>query len=478
MQPSVLEYLLGIAVSSLSGSMVVTGSSSAVTFPMKKTMLEKWGDIDTGADGLKVTYPVRAIDRALISGEGTLRQLGTYGYDVTPATAGGISTVYGNNFKKIEWAVSSTAYVILGKNAGEVVLNRLGVEMEDGSGPTVDLICRIILLDGSVITATKTLKCYDRSARVGDFVFHDGTYSDENDGSKTCIGACFYSNKETGLRLMVSAQIPTNGNSSHWGLYPDNSSGVQNVQLESGYDVYDTPMVNNTTHGILKTEQGGQDYYISDATYRDESENGVDGFRVPKAGSSADTLGLVTLKEDFHQWKTGDKIPYGLYYTLQLIDHRDRILTELGLDIPAAGGEETEAQNLETLIQKIIAQNGADKYDQFYYPAASRCHAYEPLITRAGDVLADKFKAGNWWLASPGELNRIYWHHSKGYDGAEHAIFTKAYKAGVFAQHYAGSQWTSLEVSRSFAWYVNFGNGYTYLNFKCNACGVRPVAAF
>ena len=478
-QPSVLEYLLGIAVSSLSGSMVVTGSSSAVTFPMKKAMLEKWGDIDTGADGLKVTYPVRSIDRALISGEGTLRQLGSYDYDVTPATAGGISTVYGNNFKKIEWAVSSTAYVILGKNAGEVVLNRLGVEMEDGSGPTVDLICRITLLDGSVITATKTLKCYDRSARVGDFVFHDGTYSDENDGSKTCIGACFYTNKETGLRLMVSAQIPTNGNSSHWGLYPDGSNGVTDVQLESGYDVYDTPMVNNTTNGIVKTEMGGQDYYLTDATYRDESENGVDGFRVLKAGSAHDTLGVITLKEDFHQWKTGDKIPYGLYYTLQIIDHRDRILTELGLDIPAAGGEETEAQNLETLIQKIIAQNGgADKYDQFYYPAASRCHAYEPLITRAGDVLADKFKAGNWWLASPGELCRIYWYHSKGYDGADHAIFTKAYKAGVFAQHYAGYQWTSLEISRLSAWYVNCGSGYTNNHNKYNTFGVRPVAAF
>ena len=42
----------------------------------------------------------------------------------------------------------------------------------------------------------------------------------------------------------------------------------------------------------------------------------------------------------------------------------------------------------------------------------------------------------------------------------------------------AGNQWTSLENSRSNAWYVNFGNGNTNNLNKYYACGVRPVAAF
>ena len=42
----------------------------------------------------------------------------------------------------------------------------------------------------------------------------------------------------------------------------------------------------------------------------------------------------------------------------------------------------------------------------------------------------------------------------------------------------AGNQWTSLENSRSYAWYVYFGDGYTVNNIKYSACGVRPVAAF
>ena len=476
-QPSVLSYLLSIASPRVTGSMTVSGSGTSVTFAMKLAMLQKWGAVDTGADGLLITYPTRAVERALIGGEGTLRQTGTYSYTVSPATSGGITTAYGNNFKNIIWSISANSYASATPD-GKVTVSQVGKELDDGSGPTATLYCEIVLLDNTSVIASKVLKLYDRSARVGDFVFADGTYSDENDGSKTCVGACFFVDKKTGLRLMTSAQTPAKAASTHWGLYPDNSNGVQDVQLESGYDAYDTPMVNNTTQGILKTNLGGSDNYITDATYRDESDAGVDGFRVLKAGSAQDTLGLVTLKEDFHRWKTGDSIPYGLYYTLMIIDHRDRVLSEVGLDIPAASSTETVAENLESLIERVILQNGADKYDQFYYPAASRCHAYEPFITRAGEVLADKFKAGNWWLASPGELARVYWYHSKGYEGAEHAIFTKPYKAGVFAQLGTGYQWTSLEYSRSVAWYVGFGNGVTYNNNKFLTFGVRPVAAF
>ena len=481
-QPAVLEYLLGVATSSLSGSMTVSGGSSAVTFPMKRAMLEKWGDIDTGASGLKVVYPIRAIEKALITGEGTLRRLGLYQYDVTPATSGGIATAYGNNFTKIEWSVTTAAYTtVTDPSKGSVLLHQLGVEMADGTGPTSTLSCRITLIDGSAVIATKILKCYDRSARVGDFVFHDGSYDSEDDTSKELMGVCFFVDKTTGLRLLVGKE---NLKSGTYGLFPyldgiDNDTyAVADIVLESGYNAYDTPMPNNTTLGIVATEQGGRDYYISDETYRDESENGVDGFRVLRAGSAHDTLGVFQLTADLMQYRKGDKVPYGLYETLMLINHRDTVLSELGMDIPAASGDKTQAEHLEELIADIVATAGANKYEQFYYPAASRCHAYQPTTNKEGAVIADQFKQGKWFLPSPGELARIYWYHSKGYEGAEHAIFTAAAKSGRFAKLTAGYHWTALEYSQRSAWYVSFGDGNTGIPNKYYSYIVRPVAAF
>ena len=483
MQASVLEWLANIASSTVTGSIQVSGTTSAVTFEMKIRMLEKWGNVDTGADGLLVTYPLREVTNALIFGPDILRSIGNYDFGVKPATAGGVSTTYGNNFTGISWEISSNIYASVDPDSGLVSLKALGNELEDGSGPTATLTCRIHLLDGSTVTAQKILKLYNRSARVGDMVFADGDWSDEYDGTRTVIGVCFFVDKTTGLRLMVSTKNAPK-TYSIWGLFPahadvSESYEVPDVVLESGYDAYDTPMANNTTQGILATAEGGSTSYISDATYRDESENGVDGFRVMPAGSAQDTLGYFTLKQDFHGWKTGDRIPYGLYYTLILIDHRDTVLSELGLDIPAASATETEAENLEALIDKIMLENnGESKYSQFYFPAASRAHAYEPTVTRAGETLADRFKAGNWWLPSAGELARLYWYHSKGYDGADFAIFTKAVVAGVFSRFTAGSHWSSLGDSRFVAWYVSFGSGGTGSVGRYHSCIVRPVAAF
>lgn len=38
--------------------------------------------------------------------------------------------------------------------------------------------------------------------------------------------------------------------------------------------------------------------------------------------------------------------------------------------------------------------------------------------------------------------------------------------------------WSSTEGSQTYAWYVNFSNGNTSINGKCNSYRVRAVAAF
>lgn len=485
----ILDYLADVASCKLAGKISIpaaTSTTNVVTFALKRKLLQKFGDVDTGADGLQVSYTSRAIVNALVTGSDSCPTVGKYQFDVTPATAGGVGTVYGNNFSRIEWSISDNAYASIDPETGEVTVNAVGQESSDGTGPTAIVTCTITLLDGTTVSASKTIRLYERSAKVGDYVFADGSYSDIRDASKTTVGVCFYINPEDPTqRLMVATEnaAPT---TVPWGLYPHNEGNpgaadreIPDIELESGYDAYDTPMANNTTHGILKTENGGSDYYISDATYRDESENGdADGFRILKEGSSADTLEYVTLKEAFHGWPAGAKIPHGLYLTLILIDHRDTVLSELGIPLPAASDTQTEKDSLTELLANIVAENGNDSdYRQFYFPAASYCHAYEPKV-KTGEILSDQFKKGMWALPSFGELCRLFWYHSKGYDGAEHAIFTNAVKANVFTQLTSGIHWSSLEFSRFYAWYVYFGTGSAsnsnrFIEYYC-----RAVAAF
>ena len=486
---NILEYLTSVPSCVLAGTISIpaaTSTTNVVTFTLKRDLIRKFGAVDSGADGLKINYTSRAITNAIITGSDACPAVGKYQFDVTPATAGGVGTIYGNNFSKIEWSIAANPYADIDPQTGEVTVKSIGTESPDGTGPTAVITCTITLLDGSTVTADKVIRLYERSAKVGDYVFADGSFSDIRDKSKTVVGVCFYINPEDATQRLMVATENASPITVPWGLYPHNEGNpgaadreIPGIELESGYDAYDTPMTNNTTHGILKTENGGQDYYISDETYRDESENGdPDGFRILKEGSSADTLKYITLKEAFHGWPAGAKIPHGLYLTLQLIDHRDTVLSELGIPLPAASETQTEKDSLTELMANIVAENGNDTdYRQFYFPAASYCHAYEPK-TKTGEVLSEKFRKGMWALPSFGELCRLYWYHSKGYEGADHAIFTNAAEENVFTKIKSGNHWSSLECSRFLAWYVHFGSGSAnhtdrYYEYYC-----RAVAAF
>jgi len=477
-QASLMDWLVGLSRSTLTGTASIAGANTSVTFDLKKRFLEKWGQVDDASNPLYLTYSQRDLVQVLITGDSNVRTTGAHAFDLTPATVGGVSTPYGNKFTGISWSLSSNAYATVDAETGIVTATSLGQENADGTGPTATLTATVTLIDGTTMQASKTLRLYDRSARVGDYVFADGSYSDINDGTKTPIGICYYVNPEDPTeRMMVAMSNAVGGN--YWGLYNNAQYGVPDIVLESGYDAYNTPMTDVGTSGVVVTTEGGTANYISDATYRDESDTGdADGFRKFDAGTAVSHIGFTTLPRAFHGYAAGDRIPFSLYETLLIIDHRDEVLGELGYDIPAASASETEREALVRLISAIQAESGDSKYAQFYYPAPSYAHAYEPTILRSGEVLADRFKAGKWGLPSAGDLARLYWYHSKGYDGAENAIFSEAVQANLFSRFTATNFWSSLEYSAFYAWFVHFGSGGFVSGYKYGTYVVRAVAAF
>ena len=475
----IARWLIGINNITLTGTMNIGGTSNSVTFDMKVQMLLKWGAIDDAQNPLYVTYPVRILEQVSILGGESTPEPGDYPFNCKPILSGGAVTAYGNNFKSIRWSISDNLYATINAETGVVTAASVGQETSVG-GPEGTITVTVTKLDDTTLTATKTIRLYDRSAHIGDYVFYDGTFSDNYDGSKTPIAICFYILNGPDGKPALRLGMALTDLSTVWGLYDDATNGIKDIVIEEGlYDAYDLPMTNVTSSGVVAIGGQGSANYISDATYRDESEEGEDGFRKFTTGAIS-TLGLTELPAAFHQFNQGDKVPYGWYFTQQIIDHRDRILSDLGLEIPQASENETENQALTRLIAAIQADGGATKYQQYYYPAASRAHAFEPTTLRSSEHLADKFKAGKWWLPSPGELGRLYWYHSKGYAGADHAIFTDAYTRGLMkSMTYAGTvHWTSQEYSRTYAWYIHFSNGFVTGSYKYNTLVVRPVVAF
>lgn len=171
-------------------------------------------------------------------------------------------------------------------------------------------------------------------------------------------------------------------------------------------------------------------------------------------------------------------MPWGMYQTLEVINHRDRVLLETSHEVPAATQDKTELQVLDSLLDAIVVEGGAPKYKQFYYPMASRVYAWQPTLLRPNEVLADKFKSHNWFLPSEGELARIAWYYMNGVAGGEHGIFKNAIADGIMKDF--GASWfgSSSECHSFSEWIAHFGSGHCGSAYETFSNVSRAVVAF
>lgn len=456
-----------------------------LTFEDKRQILEKWGNVDDVNNPLHLIYTKRILQSVNISGQKYFDKPGTYRLGVTP------NTQNANNYIGIRWSIENNGYATINPTTGELTVTRVGTEE---LGPKANVTVTVTLSDGSEISATTSIGFYFRSCKKGDYVFADGSYSNELDRTKTVVGVCFYINPDNPSQRLAMALEDVSAGIS-FGLYFNNGSGswaeggtddknynIRNVELEDtpNYSVYDIPTIPNNTVRGLTTKSGANSDYINEDTYWDEENGGAEGFKKLPTGCVMNEIGFVKLTSDIGPYKEGDEIPRGLLNTLRIVNHRNTILNDsaVNLEIPTGTDKLTPQEHLIQLMSAIVEKNGGEKYRQYYYPAASLCNTFQPSV-KTDEVLSPLFLAGKWFLPCEGDLARMYWYHRKGYNlDAEGAILAKAKNDGILTPFTAAWYWSASEHSQNYVWGVYFSNGVTSSYGKCNSLRVRAVVAF
>lgn len=480
-----LNWLLTIDNLKITGT-ITLASSEYLTFDMKKQLIEKFGDIDSQNNSLYISYVQRTISSIQIAGDNTFREPGVRKFTLIP------NSPNANNFSSMKWSISASAYASVDEKSGVVTCTKIS-----STALTVTLKCTIVTTDRTLET-TFPLYMYDRAAELGDYVFADGTYSDMLNPLKTVIGICFYlgtENAEDGKpdRRMVALQDMSclNGaNSCPWGLYPgDNTNGITGITIDGMSSAYDVAGITNIgSTGLEPRSDNNSVWYIGDDNYRDENAGDKYGFKTGfAANTGAGDLQLVKPSEEQKSligvgYSNERKIPSGQQHTLAIIQHRNQILDAIQYPLPSIQSingkvTQTEIENLRECIESINDSMGETKYQQYYYPAASYCYAYEPSKLLDGEKLLDRFKAHNWYLPSSGELARLYWYYNRGRDDDKN-IFKKALASGKMTNFTSSYRWSSSEYNTHGAWFVLFGSGFFYGYNKCGSLVVRAVSAF
>ena len=477
-----MEFLMWLADKGvkLQGKITCTAN---VTIDQKRKMLKAWGKIDNEGNSLYISYEKVAIQRVSIVGNRNFGERGDYSLKLKtyPYT--------GNDFISARWSISENSFATIEEDTGVVHVRKVGSKENDDKA-TVYL--EVELSDGNTLSAEREIYFYAYQAKLGDYVFADGTYgSDLSFSDATPIAVIFYI--EPKERKWAIAVALKDYGQRVWGLYnsTDADNGMNGIRLgsNSAYNVYNLPLLQEYTNGVN----------VSDSTMRDESNTANDGFKEYTALNTISDIGFekitqsmcdinvghTILREYFDHvgLKEGDMVARGQLNTIKIIAHRDYILkdTNVNLPIPKATPEKTLAQSITECIKSVQTEHGnAQKYQQYYYPAASYCNAYVPTLDKVTETLAEPFTEGHWFLMSSGEMARCSWYAMKGYNlGVANNIFAQAKADLRFDVFLDTWYWLSSEYSGVYSWYMYPVSGqFTNGTGKYYAFQVRAAVAF
>lgn len=463
----------------LQGKIVCTAN---VTMDQKRKMLNAWGKIDNEGNSLYISYEKVAIKSVSIIGKKNFGTKGDYSLKLKtlPLT--------GNNFTSERWSISDNSFATIEKDTGVIHVSKVGSKENDDKA-TVYL--EVELSDGSTVSAESEIYFYPYQAQLGDYIFADGTYgNDQSLSDSTPIGVIFYIEPKE-RKWAIAIALKNYGNRV-WGLWNfTDGNGMNGIKLDSNpiYNVYNLPLLQEYKNGVD----------VSDSTMRDESNTANDGFKQYPVLNTISDIGFEVITQSMYNisvghtnlgeyiekmgLKIGDMIARGQLNTIKILAHRDYILQDnnVNLPIPKATPTQTLAESLSQCINSVQAShNNANKYQQYYYPAASYCNAYVPSL-KSGDHLVEKFGEGRWFLMSSGEMARCSWYAMKGYNlGVANNIFAQAQADLRFEIFSDQRYWMSSESSETNSWIMDpvTGKPDSFYAYKSNSYYVRPAVAF
>lgn len=346
---SLLDALQGVQNLELSG-MLTLADTEALDAMGKVGLMARFGDIDSATNPLCIVYKSIPLNGRTLTVDGPAEPpVGKTDYRLQPVF---------NDVRAVAWTMAGGNLAEV-DSLGTVTVHAKGAEAE---APTAAVAAAVTLSDGTAVSASKTVRLYTRTPKVGDYVWADGSTSLEWDSTKTCMGVYFgtYTSGGQTFRFCVRG-VPDYISDAVWGLSPDS---FPDLTLNSDPD-FDVFLVNKQ-----KLTWWGMTYLLED-------------FITP----------ITTLPGGQYAFCARKRC-------LEVMTHRDMVLSDLGLPLPYVDGGTAVEQRakLDQCIAKVVADNGNNSaYRQFYYPKISYALLYEPSV-KAGESLATCFSLGHWFM--------------------------------------------------------------------------------
>lgn len=383
-----------------------TGDLVEISYDTKKNLVEQFGNIDSVTNNPKVNYKASSSAfSATCDSEITIFGLGDKGTGKFNLQINSNQVEIVNDSTPrlhIDYQLSPTyeQYLRVDSKTGNITLIRESTTVQ----PVINI--SVYRIGSSTPTRlTCKVKIQWTAPQIGDFVYYDGSYSNNYNTNKTCIGMVYAvenTNDTSGTAYVIGKENMTENTSFYLGFSPEGVNGGDNVTLRELYYIGDwlknqrliTSANSSDSNDYIAMSGVSTDKPVDEITYASYTDFTTNGFTGKEDTAiyvnTVNTSVLSKLYSSF-QNQVRSYITYDSSTQTYSIKSMDKLVALCrGLKITNVTSDE--------LSSCIIYP---------YYYAAT---LYQPALKSTEGAIYNQFAQGNWYIPSAKQLARIMYY--------------------------------------------------------------------
>lgn len=412
-----------------------TGDLAEISYDTKKSLVEQFGDIDSETNNPKVNYKASSSAfSATCDSEITIFGLGDKGTGKFNLQINSNQVEIVNDPTPrlhIDYQLASSTYdqyLRVDSKTGNITLIRESTTVQ----PVINILVYRIG-SSNPTTLTCKVKIQWTAPQIGDFVYYDGSYSNNYNTNKTCIGMVYAvenTNDTSGTAYVIGKENMTENTSFYLGFSPEGINGGDNVTLKELYYIGDwlknqrliTSANSSDSNDYIAMSGVSADKPVDEITYTSYTDFTTNGFTGKEDTAiyvnTVNTSVLSKLYSSF-QNQVRSYITYDSSTQTYSIKSMDKLVALCrGLKITNVTSDE--------LSSCIIYP---------YYYAAT---LYQPTLKSTESAIYNQFAQGNWYIPSAKQLARIMYY--RGYSAKGTNFIDSTSVAETIAKISSGSE--------------------------------------
>lgn len=471
-----------------------TGDLVEISYDTKKSLVEQFGDIDNVTNNPKVNYKASSSAfSATCDSEITIFGLGDKGTGKFNLQINSNQVEIVNDPTPrlhIDYQLASSSYdqyLKVDSKTGNITLIRESTTVQ----PVINIL--VYRIGNSTPTRlTCKVKIQWVAPQIGDFVYYDGSYSNNYNANKTCVGMVYAventnSENTSGTAYVIGKENMTEEASFYLGFSPEGVNGGDDLTLKELYYIGDwlknqrliTSANSSDSNDYIAMSGVSTDKPVDQITYNSYTDFTTNGF----TGKEDTTIYVNTVNTS---------VLSKLYSSFQ-----NQVKSYITYDSTTQTYSIKSMDKLVALCKglKITNVTSDELSSCVIYPYYYASTLYQPTLKPTESTIYNQFAQGNWYVPSAKQLARIMYYRgysakgtnfidstsvaetiskiSSGTEAKNKAIFSNA--KSVMGTNFP-SVWANIANNQNTTTTINTSSNYNSYSYQ-NMCTDYSCAA-